>query len=221
MDATLNVTDFFAPYNEGALDAAGLDMGTSGALLLPDQPGSHPQMMVGTNKNGDVYLVDRNNLGHWNSDNNGNIVQYLPRALGNNPNRNQAYGCAAYWNGNVYFVGAVDTLKQFSLSGGFLSSGPVCQSATVISNVRGATPVVSASGTANGIVWVTSTTGAIGSNAVLHAYLATNVGTELYNSNENPNDTAGTIVKFTPPLVVNGRVYVAGANGVWVYGLLP
>jgi len=82
----------------------------------------------------------------------------------------------------------------------------------------GATPSVSASGTQNGLVWAldnssycTEQSTSCGP-AVLHAYDATDLATELWNSSTNPQDAAGYAVKFTVPTVANGRVYV-GTRG--------
>jgi hypothetical protein len=81
---------------------------------------------------------------------------------------------------------------------------------------------VSSSGPRNGILWAIQADG-YGSNApaVLHAYDATNLNRELYNSAILPaRDTAGGSVKFSVPTVADGRVFVGGSSSVTVYGLL-
>jgi hypothetical protein len=56
---------------------------------------------------------------------------------------------------------------------------------------------------------------------VLRAYDATNVGRELFNSEQNSSrDRAGVTVRFTIPTIANGRVYVGAKGEVDVFGLL-
>ena len=87
----------------------------------------------------------------------------------------------------------------------------------------GPTPSVSSNGNANAIVWITADDAyGNGGNAVLHAYNATNLSHELYNSAQNPSrDAAGLATKFTATTVANGLVFVAAQNEVDMYGLLP
>ena len=126
-------------------------------------------------------------------------------------------------NGVGLVNGVGDVVKAFSISNGVLSTQPVAQS-TVSYGYPGATPVISANGTSNGIVWD------LQSGGVLHAYDATNLGHELWNSSQaaGNRDQAGRAVKFTVPTVANGKVYL-GTRGndstvlgeLEVYGLLP
>jgi hypothetical protein len=102
------------------------------------------------------------------------------------------------------------------LSGGPLAVGP--------DNIGypGTTPSVSSNGTLNGIVWVVEADGAASSKpATLRAYDAGNVAHELYNSGQNTTDQAGAAVKFAPPTVANGKVYVPTAVELDVYALKP
>lgn len=220
LSSGLTVLDFFTPFNQSTLSSADLDLGATGLLVPPDQSGAHPHVLVGSGKSGDIYVVDRDSMGHMLASNNSQIVQYLPRKLGANPSgSDQFFGNGAYWNGNLYFVGSVDKLKQFAFSGGLLSTSPVHQSPTVLSSGRSAEPSVSSNGTSNGIVWVIQSNAG---SAVLHAYQATDVSQELYNSTQaGSRDTAGTVVKFSTPTVVNGKVFIATRNELDVYGLLP
>jgi hypothetical protein len=135
------------------------------------------------------------------------------------------FSTPAYWNNTVYFCGSNDVLKAYTLSNGLLGNTPSSSSTTSF-GFPGATPSISANGNTNGIVWVIDSTTQPGSPglgpspAVLHAYLATNVANELWNSSQAPNnrDTAGESVKFTVPTVANGKVYIGTQTELDVYG---
>jgi len=123
----------------------------------------------------------------------------------------------AYFNNTVYYAASGGALKAFSIANARLSSMPTSTSATAFA-YPGATPGISANGTANGIVWAVENT----SPAVLHAYDARDVSRELYNSNQaaSGRDLFGPGNKFITPTIANGRVYVGTANGVAVFGSL-
>ena len=109
-------------------------------------------------------------------------------------------------------------LKAFSLTNGLLSTTPVSKGTFTFAFPGGA-PVVSANGSTNGIVWVLNHTST--NSGALHAYNANNLSSELYNSDQvSTRDALSSVVKFTEPLVVNGKVYVANKTAIVVYGLL-
>jgi hypothetical protein len=166
-------------------------------------------LAVGAGKDGNIYVVDRDNMGKFNPNSN-NIYQQLSSAIGSE------FGIPAYFNNTVFYGGVSDKLKAFTISNAKLSSAPAAQSANSFP-YPGTTPSISANGTSNGIVWAAEN----GSVAVLHAYDARNL-TELYNSNQaaNGRDHFGTGNKFIVPTVANGKVYVGTTNGVGVFGLL-
>ncbi len=209
----LSVADYFLPSNFAVLNNSDLDLGSGGPLLIPDQPTPPTQMLVAAGKQGMVYLVDRTNLGQYNA--NGNqVLQVLP--AGTVPT---AHSMPAYWQNNVYFCGVGDNAKSYLLFNGQLSTSPTSKS-SIIYSYPGATPVVSANGSTNGVLWVLATVKS--TNAVLHAYDAASLSRELYNSNQNPTrDQAGLAVKFAVPTVANGKVYIGTSTELDVYGLLP
>ncbi len=210
---SLTVSDYFIPSNYQSLNNSDLDLGSGGPLLIPNQPTAPTQLLVAAGKQGMVYLVDRTNLGGFNASGN-QVLQTLP--AGTVPT---AHSMPAYWQNNVYFCGIADNAKAFQLSSGFLSTEPTSESATPIS-YPGATPSISANGTANGIVWILAT--APVNHAQLYAYDAANLSRELYDSEQNSGrDQAGMGVKFVVPTVANGKVYVATQTEIDVYGLLP
>ncbi|HWV98267.1 MAG TPA: LamG-like jellyroll fold domain-containing protein [Candidatus Acidoferrum sp.] len=211
----LAVADFFTPYNQAALSAGDTDVGSGGLLLLPDSVGSvsHPHLLVGCGKEGKIYLLDRDNLGHFNSFADTNIVQELPGAVGG------TWSSGAYFNGHIYYQGSGDVLKAFQISSGLLGTSPSSQSATAF-GWPGATPAISANGINNAIAWVIQADGYPGNPAILHAYDANNLALELYNSSQaGGRDTMANTVKFAVPTVANGKVYAGAEKSVAVFGL--
>ena len=206
--------DYFTPYNQGNLENGDIDVASGGPLLLPDQPGSHPKELIQVGKEGSIYVIDRANMGHYNPHNNSQLVQNLIGQVGG------IYGTPAYWNGNVYFGASYDALKAFSVINGMLSSVPTSSSALSFT-YPGATPSISANGDNDAILWVLQTDTQNNGNEVLRAYDATNLASELYDSNQNSaRDNPGRAVKYAVPTIVNGKVYVGSANAINVYGSL-
>ena len=131
------------------------------------------------------------------------------------------FSVPAYFNGFVYYQGVNQVLNAFSLTNGTLSSSPVSQSSTSF-GFPGATPSISANGTSNGIVWTIQVDGYYnGTPAVLHAYDALNLSSELYNSNKIAADQLASGVKFNLPTIANGKVYVPTQTQLSVFGLAP
>jgi len=213
---TLSVSDYFTPFDQQNLAANDIDVGSSGFTLLPTQPGPASNLGVSAGKAGKIYLLDLDNMGKFQAGSDSQIVQSIPNALGTQTSDND-FSTATYWQGNVYFIGNADVIKQFRLSNGLLSTFPVSQG-THMYGYPGANMSVSANGSNNGIVWSIEVSGV----NVLHAYDATNVANELYNSNQplNGRDQFGTAVRFTVPTVINGKVYVAGKTQLAVFGLM-
>lgn len=210
----LHVTDTWVPFDQDYLSRTDLDEGSGGILLLPDQPGAHPRELVQVGKIGRIEVLDRDHLGGYTPGSN-NIAQEVPGQLGG------LWSTPAYWNGNIYFWGNGDTLKQFSLANGQLSGAPVFHGAES-SSFPGASPVITSNGTSNGVLWAVRSDGYNGNNAaLLEAYDATNVSRQLYTSAQmSGRDQAGAAVKFVVPTVVNGQVYIGTQHEVDVYGLL-
>jgi len=218
----LTVLDWFSPFNSQYLAEVDADLGSGGTMLLPVQPGPHPNLLVVAGKEnvgggyGRIYLLDRDNLGGFNPTSNAQIVQDLPGAI-NQTNLTTP----GYWQGKIYYASQRDNLKMFALNNGLISVPPVSASPETF-GYAGASPSVSANGSSNGIVWVIDTSG-LGTEgpAVLRAYDATDVSHELYNSAQaGMRDTLGPAVKFTVPTIIDGKVYVGTATELDVFGLL-
>jgi chitobiase/beta-hexosaminidase-like protein len=217
--------DSFTPFNQAALNSDDRDTASGGVLLLPDQNvGGHMHLLVQSGKEGRIFLVDRDNMGGYSSTGDA-IVQEIPTAPSTSGYQiNGIWGMPAYWNGNLYFWGSYgDLLKAFSLSNGLISSTWTSRSPQILSqSFPGPTPVVSANGNSNGIVWtIDASAWSIPGPAVLLANDALNLSTLLYSSSQNlTRDNPGTGVRFSVPTVVNGKVYVGAVNQIDVYGLL-
>ncbi len=216
----LAVLDYFTPYDQAVLAFNDEDLGSGGPLLLSDQPGSFPHLLTVAGKGGTLYLINRDNLGKFQSGSDSQIVQSI-RAEFPASSEIGVFGIPAEWNGQVFYQSEGDTLKAFALSNGMLPNPP--QKGPDVFGDRGASPSISASGTSNGIVWVLqqdawSTNGP----SILHAYSASNIQQELYTSGQVASrDQAGVAVRFSVPTVANGRVFVGGGFSLTVYAPLP
>jgi hypothetical protein len=211
----LAVADYFAMSGEVAESTNDVDLGSGGVMLLPDMTdanGTVRHLAVGAGKDGNLYVVDRDNMGKFSSVGN-NIWQELDGVLGAG-----VWATPAYFNSTVYYGPQGGPLKAFSVTNALLSNAPTSQT-SVQFTYPGTFPVVSANGTANAIVWAYENT----SPAVLHAYAAGNLATELYNSNQasNGRDHFGAGNKYIAPVVADAKVFVATTNSVAVFGLLP
>jgi hypothetical protein len=215
-----SVLDYFTPHDQAALSAVDLDLGSGAALLLPDQAGPHPHLLVTAGKGGTIYLIDRDNMGHFNLNDDSQIVQSLPNIF---PNPGGSilggnFSTSVYFNSTVYFSPVNGPIQAFQLNNGLLSIAPTSQSAASYA-FPGGMLAISANGTTNGILWAVQRIDAT-TPGVLHAYKATDLGAELYNSNQaGARDTLDIAAKFNIPLVANGKVYVASVSQLTVYGL--
>ena len=208
----LGIVDYFTPFDQATLSSNDLDLGSSAALLLPTNSSIHPHEIIGAGKNGHVYVVDLDVMGHFNSSNNSQIVQELSGLFPGG-----VYSTPAYFQNKLYWVAPGDVIKQFSWTNGRMSTSPTAKGNHAFP-YPGASPAISANGTTNGIVWVVENGS---SNAILHAYSAANVSNQLYSSATNPTrDSAGGSVKFVVPTIANGKVYVGTQSRLVVYGLL-
>ena len=209
------VLDYFTPANQATLAKEDLDLGSSPALILPDQPGTYPHLLATGGKDGRVWLVNRDNLGKLLA-NDARAVQVIPDGS------DSLFGGGSYWNGNLYVQEVGDFLKQFPLQSGVAQSA---MSSDFQIGYPNPAPAISANGTSNSVLWlVEADTFKNGGPAVLRAFAAADVSnTELYDSTQaaNARDQAGPAVKFVVPTIANGKVYVGAGGEVDVYGLLP
>ena len=228
LSPSLQILDYYTPNNWSDLNTHDWDLGSGGVILPPSQQGAAtPNLVICGGKDGLIYVVNRDNMGHFSSSNDSALQKV---ALGAPEPANGNWFTPAVWQNWIYFGATDDSIKQYQFTNGLLGSAPVTQSAQKFA-YPGATPTISTD-SKNGIVWVLDNSAYFGGTrdghvntpgpAVLHAYRADNLGTELYNSSQAASrDTAGTAIKFTVPTVANGHAYVGGAGLLTVYGVLP
>ena len=211
------VLDYFTPFDQADLAANDKDLGSTPALLLPTQGGAHPNVLVIGGKNGTVYSIDRDVMGGFKPTDNGQIVQSLPGIF------NQGiFGAPVYFNNSVYFSPWAMPVQSFALNNGLLTATPTSQSpGTAYNGFPGGTLAISANGSTNGILWTIEPAIPNTDPAILHAYDATNLAHELYNSNQaGARDQPDVRTKFAVPTVINGKVYVGTNTKFSIYGLL-
>ncbi len=211
----LAVADYFNMHNTLKESGRDEDLGSGGALLLPDcvdASGHSWQLAVGAGKDRRIYVVNRNSMGKYTARRNSAIYQEIDHALSG-----PVYSMPAYFNNTLYFGAVNDALKAFAISNAKLVPEPSSKTAAHFA-YPGVTPSVSANGTSNGIVWAVEARGS--DAAVLHAYDAKNLANELYNSTHAHGRDAFADNKFITPMIANGRVFVGTLTGVMVFGLL-
>ncbi len=223
------VADWFTPSNQSSLNGGDIDLGSGGVLLLPDLPAgsAHMHLLVQMGKEGKMYLIDRDNMGKYCSgcgSSDTQIVQEIPGATAG------IWGSPAYWNGSVYWGGGndggnPDHVKAFSFNAdnsGLMSTSPTSESDQLF-EFSTAAPVISANGNTNGILWILDNSSFNSSCCqILYAFDATNLAIMLYNSNQaaNGRDQSGGAVKFTTPIVANGKVYAGSQSKVTAWGVI-
>ena len=215
---SLAVSSFFTPSDQATDDADDHDFGSGGAaIVLNLNSGALRHLVIGGGKDGTLYLLNGDNMG----------------GLGDSNARQEfnigsdIFATGAFWNNYFYIAGIDGPLVSYSFnsSTNLFSTSVVLQSSTSY-GLRGATPSVSSTGSINGIVWALDdgnycTLYSPGCGpAVLHAYDATTLTSDLWNSSMVATDAAGNAVKFTVPTIANGKVYVGtrGNNSGGVYG---
>lgn len=208
----LAVADYFNMHNTVTESNNDQDLGSGGELLLPDLTDGSSNvhhLAIGAGKDGIIYVVNRDNMGKFNSGSDA-IYQEISGAL-----TGEIFSTPAYFNNTVYYGPVGSAVRAFPISNALLATSSTSQSSTSL-GYPGATPSVSANGTSNGIVWVVEDGGTLG---ILHAYNAANLGNELYNSSQAGTRDQFTDGKFITPMIANGKVYVGTTSSVAVFGL--
>jgi hypothetical protein len=230
LNPSLALQDWFSPSNMVNNNGANNDLGAGGAAVIADLPSAPVKhVLIGGGKSGDnnalgqIFVLNRDAMGHLEGTGSPVVQKFT---LGH-----QIFATPAFWNNTLYIAGLGGPLTAFALnsSTGLFNPIPVSTSSEKFPE-RGATPSVSSSGTSHGIVWAADTSMWGGLHygtgpAILHAYDATNLSHEIWNSTQAQTpanrDQAGNAVKFTVPTIANGKVYIGTTTEIDVYGLLP
>lgn len=220
---------YFTPYNDRQLYSGDLDLGSTGTVLLPDQPGAHPHILVGYGKAEEIYVIDRDNMGGYNGPlGPNNIVQDVvdPTSGKCATGITSFTQCAglkgtcgwnapAYWNNNLYFSSLPGPLMSYAWTPG--SAAPLAACPTVeggfssgLYNASGS-PSVSSNGSSGGLLWVVTWPGT--HLATLRAFDATNLGSQLFQA------AVGSAGSFPTPTIANGTVYVATKGRLYAFGI--
>jgi hypothetical protein len=204
--STIKLQDWFTPYNVDYLNSRDFDLNTP-LLILPDQPGPNPHLAVGVGKEGTLYVVNRDNMGHFCSTcttGDSNIVQDLPSEVG------FTTGALVYWNDTIYTSAVHNTLRAYTLSNGMIVTPPAVQSQKVVGQHS---PVISANGTTSGILWQIN-------GSSLMAYNALTLK-QLYSSKQagGGRDVLTPMPHFANIMVANGKIYVGTKSSLQVFGL--
>jgi len=233
--ATLQLEDYFTPAEYQFMNCDDADLAAGGLMLIPGT-----SELVAGGKMGIMHVLNTASLGREQAGNAGALqnlwfegdisAPYSTSCTDSsgthttNVSSYEIFGTSAYFNGSVYLgieptgTNVPSGIRQFTLSGGMLSPGPYT-SQGILLNTPGSTPFISANGTSNGVLWMLDpghplqNAGAYApTSAVLRAYDTNNLSTELYDSSANSGDMAGYGLKFTSPVVGNGKVYITTAH---------
>jgi hypothetical protein len=207
--------DYWTMSNTVAESAVDQDLGSGGVMLIPNltnAAGQTVQLGTGAGKDGRLYVFNRANMGKFNAQNDTALYQELPGVLGG-----AVFGSPVWFNGTVYYGAVGDRIRGFNVNAAILP--PQATSATDnFFEYPGATPAISANDTNDAILWAVENA----NPAVLHAYDATDLAIELYNSNQadSGRDMLGPGNKYITPTIADGRVIVGTTDSIVIFGLM-
>ena len=228
LGAPASSASYFTPFNDHSLYANDLDLGSTGPVLLPDQPGLYTHVLVGYDKSEEIYVVDRDNMGGYTGPNGpNNILQDVPDpSTAQCSTVTQFTKCAnqkgtcgwnapVYWNNNLYFTSNPGPVMAYAWTPG--SSTPLATCPTIEGGfssgnyISSASPSISANGTSGGLLWaVTWLNTRMGT---LRAFDATNLASQLFQVS-----VAG-VGGYPTPTIANGTVFVATKARLYAFGI--
>jgi hypothetical protein len=220
LNGSLQVQDYFTPYNQLCLSQGDVDLGAGGPLVLPSQ-----NMVISAGKEGRPYVVSTTNMGKYTADPSlvcggtdssvttvDKVQQELPPGTVGSLFSTPTIWTSSTGAQDIYFTQSNGPTRAFTWSGGKLSTA-----ATSSSSGNGGDPVVSSNGTTagTGIVWDQDYGGE------LHALNPANLAVEYWNSGmDSSRDGLPGEVKYATPTVANGEVFVGLPAGLAIFGLL-
>jgi len=215
-----DVVDLFTPSNQSTLDQYDADFGSGGAMILPDQPGSTPHVAVAAGKDGNMYVMNEDNLG------------------GYSPNQNKVlgtYSVGGCWCGQSYFVDSDGIGRVVSSGGNVAGVWKIQTSPNFTLSLAATSPsiggvqdpgfftTISSNGTSNPIIWALSRP--INTNPAPLRLFAFNPDsgkstmTQLFRANAGLWPNLGGNSNLVP-VVANGYVFVASNKQLRIFGLL-
>ena len=200
--------DSFTPANWKPMSDNDFDLSAGPALIA----GTHT--VIAADKGGSLYIV------------NGDAMNQPGGAVIIAASKGSIFNFAVWSRGgsaNVYTQGEREPVKCFQVTGNSANTDPVSTAVNAIPFGRiGMTISANGSEDGSGILWESTGDYNAGTAGTLHAYDASNLANELWNSDMNPADQMPPVTKFVSPTVANGKVYVpSSSNVVTVYGLSP
>jgi hypothetical protein len=246
LSPTLQLLDYFTPYNAASLSAGDMDLASAGVIMVPNT-----NYLLGGGKQGVLYLVNTGNMGHFNASHD-NVQQEFQAIFGQGTSH--IHGTASYFDSDahgptVYIWGENDVLRSFTYNSttGSINTNPWATSSMTapVTNNDGAMPggftSISANGNSNGILWAsTPYNGNAAGNSnpefagdgmvqgVLYAFNADTLQLLWSDKLNDGRDEIGLFAKYLPPMVANGKMYVPnfgtpgttdGSGNLVVYGL--
>jgi hypothetical protein len=246
LSPSLELLDYFTPYNAASLSAGDMDLASAGVIMVPNT-----NYVLGGGKQGVLYLLNTSNMGHFNASQD-NVHQEFQAIFGQGTSH--IHGTASYFDSDahgptLYIWGENDVLRSFLYNSttGTINTTPWATSTMTapVTNNDGAMPggftSISANGNSNGILWAsTPFNGNAAGNSnpsypgdgvvqgVLYAFNADTLNLLWSDKDNDGRDEIGLFGKFTPPMVANGKVYVPnfgpvgttdGSGNLVVYGL--
>ena len=224
-----HVLDWFTPANQACVDQADLEIGSGGLVILPPDATPGQKSGIAVSKEGRLYLLALDRLGKYSPSGDVQIPQQfmigsqecspgIGSAFAEGPDWQRLYGNPAYWNGRLYLAASNAPLRQFRFSGQKLLTVPEAQSPTSY-GLRGGNVIVTSNGQSGAVLWAYEKNA--DGHALLHAYDATSVAKELWNSDlSHERDGMDTGEGFAVPVPAKGRIIAVQHNAVCVYGLL-
>jgi hypothetical protein len=230
--ALMSTKQVFIPNNHEYLNDRDLDLSTA-PLLIPDLP-----LAIACSKDGKCYVVDRSNM---------RLVQEFPAGVNSygGERTSNIHGAPVVWRDNkgilrLYVWGEEDYMRAFQFDGTHFVGAGKTKVRAPENSMPGGILSLSSNGSTEGsaIVWASiplkddANIGTV--EGILRAFDAADVEKELWNSSMNEaRDRVGMFAKFCPPVVANGKVYMATfaepakaghaerPNSLLIYGLLP
>ena len=246
LSPTLQLDDYFTPYNAASLSAGDMDLASAGVIMIPNT-----SYVLGGGKPGVLYLLNTNDMGEFHAS--GDHVQQEFQAI-YGQGTSHIHGTASYFDSDthgptLYIWGENDVLRSFLYNSttGTINTTPWATSTMTapVTNNDGAMPggftSISANGNSNGILWAsTPYNGNAAGNSnptyfgdglvqgVLYAFNADTLNLLWSDKNNDGRDEIGIFAKYVPPMVANGKMYVPnfgpvgttnGSGSLVVYGL--